>query len=99
MNTLGGTIGTAAPQPKRRRRALPAATGHRQWKGTIPAGGPSKNRRSTATDMRSNTAAHTLHRPRGGHPLMERQRGTPGTASPHQGPRRWASNQRLKGEP
>ena len=34
-----GTIGTAAPHPTRHAHALPAATAHRQWKGTIPTGG------------------------------------------------------------
>ena len=41
-NTQGGTIGTAAPHPTRHTHALCAATVHRQWKGTIPARGPSK---------------------------------------------------------
>ena len=34
MNTRGGTIGTATPRQTRHTRALPTATGHRQWKGT-----------------------------------------------------------------
>ena len=44
-------MNAAAPRPTRHTRALPTATGHRQWKGTIPTGGPSRNRRGTAADM------------------------------------------------
>ena len=99
MNTRGGTIWTAAPLPTRHTRALPTAAGRRQWKGTIPTGGPSRNRRGTAADMQQPTAAHTRHEPHSGHPLMGRQCGTPGTASPHRRPRRWASDQRLRYQP
>ena len=70
MNTRGGTMGTAMPG-RTKRRALPTATGHWQWKGTIPTGGPSRTRRGTAADMRQHTAAHTWHEPDGGHPLYE----------------------------
>ena len=99
MNKRGGTIGTAAPQQTRQRRALPTAAGRRQWKGSIPTGGPSRNQRGTAGDMRRHTAAHPRQEPHSGHPLMARQRGTPGTASPHRRPRRWASNQLLRDQP
>ena len=99
MNTRDGTIRTAAPRPTRQTRALPNVTGHWQWKGTIPTGGPSGNRRSTAADMRRHTATHMQHEPHSGHPLIGRQRGTPGTASPRRRPRRWASNQQLRAQP
>ena len=33
MNTRDSLIGTAAPRSTRHTHALPAATGHRQWKG------------------------------------------------------------------
>ena len=99
MNTRGGTIGTAAPRPTRHTPSLPSAVGRRRWKGTIPTEGPFRNQRGTAADMRGHTAAHTQHEPHSGHPLRGRQRGTPGTASPHQRPRRWALNQRLRDQP
>ena len=83
MNRRGGTIGTAVPRPTGQARALPTATGHGQWKGDIPTGGPSGNQRGTAAHMRPHTAAHTWHGPHGGQSLIGRQRGTPGTASPH----------------
>ena len=99
MNTRGGTIGTAAPCPTRHKRPLPTTTGHRQLKGSIPTGGPSRNWKGTAADMRRHTATHTRPEPHGGHLLIGRQQGSPGTASPHPRPRRWTSNQRLRDQP
>ena len=99
MNTRGGTIGTTTPRPTRHTRALPIAAGRRQWQGTIPTEGPSRNGRGTTADVRPHTAAHTRHEPRSGHLLMGRQRDTPGTASPDRRPRRLASNQQLRDQP
>ena len=82
--------------PPNTAHTCPAHRGwRRQWKGTIPTRGPSRNRRGTAADMRRHTAAHTRHEPHSGHPLIRRQHGTPGTASPHRRSRRWAPNRRL----
>ena len=86
MNKRGGTIGTAAPCPTRQMRALPTATGQRQWKGTIPTRGASRNQRGTAADIQQHTAAQTWYEPHRGHSLMGRQCGTPGIASPHPRP-------------
>ena len=99
MNTREGTIGTATPRPTRHTHALPTAAGRRQWKGTIPTEGPSRNRRGTAADMRQHTATHTRRESHTGHPLMGRRHGTPGTASSHRSPRRWASSQQLRDRP
>ena len=52
MNTRGNTIRPAAPRQTGHMRAQPTAAGSRQWKGTIPTGGPSGNRRGNAADMR-----------------------------------------------
>ena len=46
-------------------------------------------------DMLRHTAAHTRHQLNSGHLLMGRRGGTPGTASPHRRPRRWALIQQL----
>ena len=77
MNMRGDDIGTGAPRPTGHTRALPTATGHWQWKGTIPTGGPSRNRRGTAADMRRHTAAQTWQEPHSGHSLMRRPLGPP----------------------
>ena len=60
-------------------------------KSRRPAGGLSKNRGGTAADMRRHTPAQKWHGPHGGQLVMGRQRGTPGTASPHERPRGWSS--------